>query len=142
MQSFKEHIMQDKQRAVSFDFDNTIFKLHWDKENNDFVRDERGDPTGELNTDIAQKIKDYRVKGYKVYVITTRYAIWREETENFLKDNNLWGYIDDLIFTNGAWKAQTCKKHGVEIHYDDDRGELRRLGYKGIKGILVKNENI
>ena len=135
--TFKEY---NETPAVSFDFDDTIFSLEWDKEENDYVRDEDGNPTGTLNKEIAQKIKDYKVQGYKVYVITSRYAIWREETEEFLKDNNLWGYIDDLIFTNGAWKAQTCKKHNVKIHYDDDPGELRRLKYKGITGVKVGNE--
>lgn len=132
--------MQNNQKVVSFDFDNTIFKLEWDKENNDYVRDDQGYPAGTLNKDIVQKIKDYKVNGYRVLVITTRMAIWREETESFLKDNNLWGYIDDVVFTNMSWKARTCKKLGVSIHYDDNPDELRRLKYKGIKGILVRNE--
>jgi hypothetical protein len=50
--------------------------------------------------------------------------------------------IDDIIYTNLDWKADTCIKYGVSIHYDDDPEELRRLKAKNIKGILVKNENL
>lgn len=140
MDKFVKYLFENKEKIVSFDFDDTIYKLAWDKENNDYVRDKRGDPIGSLNKEIAQKIKDYKVNGYKVYVLTTRYAIWRQETEDFLKDNNLWGYVDGVFFTNGAWKAQHAKKLGIQIHYDDDPGEIRRLKYKGIEGKLVKNE--
>ena len=138
MMTFKEY---NEAPSVSFDFDDTIFMLDWDKKTNDYVRDERGDPTGTLNKDIAQKIKDYKIQGYRVYVITSRQAIWREETEEYLRDNNLMGYIDDVVFTNGAWKASRCKKYGVSVHYDDDPGELRRLKYKNITGIQVRNPN-
>ena len=134
---FKDFFTKNKERAVSFDFDDTIFMIEWDKETNDYHRDEQGDPIGTLNKDIAQKIKDYKLQGYKVYVLTTRYDIWRKETEKFLIDNNLMKYIDDVVFTNGAWKANRAKKLGVQIHYDDNPGELRRLKYKGIKGVRV-----
>lgn len=139
MMTFKEY---KEQPAVSFDFDDTIFMHDWDEENNDYARDEDGDPIGTLNEEIAKKIIDYKVKGYKVYVITTRSAVWRQETEDFLRDSSLMGYIDDVIFTDGSWKAKTCKRNGVSIHYDDDPGELKRLKYKGIKGVRVVNEKI
>jgi hypothetical protein len=127
----------EKDNIVSFDFDDTIFMLDWDFENSDFVRDENGNPTGKLNTKIAKKIKEYKTNGYTVYLITSRYAVWREEVENYLKDNNLMGYIDDVIFTNGESKSITCKKLGVVKHYDDDRVEIRDLENVGIEGVLV-----
>ncbi len=139
MKTFKEY---KETSAVSFDFDNTIFMLDWDDAEKDYSRDDAGDEIGHLNEEIAKAIKDYKVKGYKVYVITSRYAIWRGETEEYLADHNLMSYIDEVIFTNGSWKAATCKKNGVERHYDDDPEELRRLRYKGIEGILVKNEKM
>ena len=140
MLTFKEHLLEKElPPAISFDMDDTIYLTRWDYENKDYIRDEKGNPAGDLNEDIAQKIKDFKVKGYKVFIITSRYAIWRKETEEFLRDNNLMGYIDDVIFTNGAWKAKTCKRNGVKIHFDDDPEEIRRLKYKDIKGIKVKN---
>jgi len=138
MMSFREYT--NDRPAVSFDFDDTIFMLEWDDEENDYVRDENGDVVGHLNEDIAKKIKDYKTQGYRVYVITTRYATWRQETEDYLRDHNLMGYIDDVIFTNGAWKANTCKKHGVKKHFDDDPQEIRRLKYKNIIGVRVKKD--
>jgi len=126
---------------VSFDFDSTIALSEWDKEENDYVRDERGDQIQHLNPKIAAKIKEHKVNGDTVYVLTTRYAIWREDTQKFLEDNNLWGYIDDLIFTNGAWKANKAKKLGIKKHYDDDSEELRRLKYKGIEGVMVHDDH-
>lgn len=128
--------------VVSFDFDDTLFMLHWNTEETDYVRDDHGTPVGTLNKKIAEKIIDYKTEGYIVYIITSRYAIYRNEVEDYLRDNNLMGYIDDVIFTNGSWKASTCKKYGVRIHYDDDPQELRRLKYKKIETVKVKNENI
>ena len=138
MKTFKEY---SSNPVVSFDFDDTIFMTQWDNKNNDLVRDDEGNPIGTLNKDIAKKIKEYKNKGYTVYVITTRFEKWRPETEKFLQDNDLMNYIDEVIFTNNAWKANTCKKYGVKIHYDDYPEELRRLKYKKIKGVRVKNES-
>ena len=139
MKTFKDY---NETPAVSFDFDDTIFMLKWDKENNDYMRDEKGHPVGKLNTDIAKKIKKYKSEGYKVYVITSRRDNWRDETEEFLADNKLMQYIDDVIFTNGAYKANICKRYGVKVHYDDDMRELHRLKHKGIDGVRVHNEII
>jgi len=128
---------------ISFDFDGVIGLHEWDPKERDYKRDPK---TGEIieifNKKIGQKIKDLRVEGHDIIVVTTRYAIWREETEQFLEDNNLMGYIDEVHFTNGAWKANKLKKLGVEKHYDDNPQELRRLKYKGIKGVLVPDEEL
>jgi len=140
MKTFKEHLLEKElPPAVSFDMDDTIYLTRWSYEDKDYIRDEKGNPAGDLNEDIAKKIKDYKIAGYKVFIITSRYDIWRKETEEFLQDNNLMQYIDDVIFTNGSWKAKTCKRNGVKIHFDDDPEEIRRLKYKDIKGIKVIN---
>jgi acid phosphatase class B len=137
MKTFKHYIIENADDVVSFDFDSTISMPEWDVEEGDYVRDNDGMEVATLNEEIAQKIKEYKENGYTVYLITSRYDRWRDETEQFLKDHNLFQYFDDVIFTNGAWKADTCKRKGVKIHYDDDIEELRRLKYKGIKGIRV-----
>ena len=141
MESFKEYT-EKNEKAVSFDFDDTIYMLNWLDEENDFERDAYNVPIGRLNKKIAAKIKQYSQDGYLVYVITSRYDIWKEDTETFLKDNDLLQYIENVIFTNGAWKANTCKRMGVSVHYDDDIKELKRLRYKNIVPVRVKHENI
>jgi len=60
MKTFKEHM---EKPAVSFDFDDTIFMIHWNYDNGDYKRDEADNPIGDLNKDIAKKIIDYKVKG-------------------------------------------------------------------------------
>ena len=141
MKSFQKYMKEeDDKPVVSFDFDNTIAMSYWDNENNDYVRDVDGSAFQTPNEEIVNKIKEYKSKGYRVIVVTSRYDKWREDTESQLKE---WGIpIDKVYFTNGAWKANGLKQLGVEVHYDDDWEELRRLKYKGIKGIKVRNENL
>ena len=135
--NFKQFFSEEKEEVISFDFDDTIALSQWDHENNDYLRDENNDIVQKPNKRIIDLIKDYKNKGYKVIVVTTRYDKWRQETEDQLKE---WGVpIDEVHFTNGAWKANRLKKLGVFLHYDDDHEELRRLKYKGIKGIRVND---
>ena len=124
---------------VSFDFDGVIALPKWDEEKEDWERDAKGNRTEYFNPKIGQKIKDHAVAGDEVIVVTSRLAIWREETEAFIADNNLMGYIDGVYFTNNSWKANTLKKMKVDLHYDDYMEELRRIKYKKIKVILVKD---
>ena len=128
------------QKVVSFDFDNTITLYKWDKQEGDYIRDKDGLPFGFPNDRIIQRIKDHVTNGDKVIIITSRNEIWKKEIEDFVKKHNI--PISEIYCTNMSWKANTLKKLGASMHYDDDIDELRKLKHKGIKGILVSDQDI
>ena len=69
------------QPIISFDFDNTIFKLEWDKENNVYIRDEQGNLIGTLNEQIKQMMEHYVSKGCKIVIVTSRQENMNAEVE-------------------------------------------------------------
>lgn len=124
------------EKIVSFDFDDTIFKLKWDTEENDFVRDDGLNTIGELNLKIDGLIRQYAAAGWKVVIVTSRYDVHKQEVIDFVKEHNL--PISEIYCTNGENKINTLMKVKAQIHYDDDKSEIDAINRHGeIKGILV-----
>jgi hypothetical protein len=126
----------DTRKVVSFDFDSTIMFTTWDQDSGDFIMDEMtGEPYGELNPAIAQKIQEYSSQGWKVILVTSRKIEDLESAELFCKSHGL--PIEEYYATNGYDKVGTLLELGVSVHFDDDDHELsaiQELGQGQIEG--------
>ena len=121
---------------VSFDFDDTIYKLSWDNEENDFARNEQGIPAGSLNMAIKNLMSRYSNEGAKVIIVSSRMDSTKHEIEEFVAIHNL--PVSEIYCTNGQYKLNTLKNLHVSKHYDDDKVEIDLINSDSqIKGILV-----
>jgi len=121
---------------ISFDFDDTIFKLEWDGINNDYKRDPQGASMGILNQDIARLIKNYASKGIKIIIVSSRQEEMKQEIVDFVTEHNL--PISDIYCTNGQDKVHLLKELGVSKHFDDDRFEIDAINKDGqVLGITI-----
>ena len=121
---------------ISFDFDDTIFKLEWDGINNDYKRDPQGASMGILNQDIARLIKNYASKGIKIIIVSSRQEEMKQEIVDFVTEHNL--PISDIYCINGQDKVHLLKELGVSKHFDDDRFEIDAINKDGqVLGITI-----
>jgi hypothetical protein len=123
---------------VSFDFDNTIFLLEKDPEDDFSYKFDPKDPDiplGKINEKIVDLILKYKSDGYKVICVTSRMAKYKKQVEDVIRENRL--PISEIYCTNGQDKANTLKRLGVIKHYDDDMFEIIGLKNSGIEGVLV-----
>ena len=110
---------------VSFDFDDTLNIIDLDQE--------RCYP----NQKMIDKLLDYVKNGDKVIIVTTRYSEHKQDILDFIRANELPIDKDDVYCTEHTWKRNTLKRLGVEIHYDDNKDEIRKLRHTKVKGFLV-----
>jgi len=115
---------------VSFDFDSTILKKKWDKEEGMEV------PVG-LDPRAKDLIEKERAKGNKVIIVTSRYgpgaAFGRDNKDITAAAQKLGEDPKDpkkslpVYFTNGKDKAGILKNLKVTKHYDDDPHEINAI---------------
>lgn len=129
--------IQNKQKIVSFDFDNTIFILDWDDENGYYKFDPKDPetPTGHINQSIVNLINQHNSQGWKCICVTSRSQNESKQVNKVIMDNSL--PINEIYFTNGQDKVFKLKELGVSKHYDDDPIEIQYLKNSGIEGIKV-----
>lgn len=127
----------NQQKIVSFDFDNTIFILDWDEENQYYKFDpsDQETPTGHINQSIVNLINQYNSQGWKTICVTSRSPNEGKQVNKVIMDNSL--PITEIYFTNGQNKVSKLKELGVSKHYDDDPVEIQYLKNSGIEGIKV-----
>lgn len=124
------------QQVISFDFDGTIFMNEWDEADNDYKRDSSGNVAGEVNAGIISLMRDYASSGYRVIIVTSRYASNKGEVERIVKENNL--PVAEIVCTSGNLKAPILKMLKALKHYDNDADEINAIKQAGIvEGILV-----
>jgi len=134
----KIYKIAQEQKIVSFDFDNTIFLLEKDPEDDFSYKFDPKDPDiplGKINQKIADLIFNYNSNGYKVICVTSRMAKYKKQVEDVIRENSL--PISEIYCTNGQDKVDTLKRLGVLKHYDDDKFQIMELENSGIEGILV-----
>jgi acid phosphatase class B len=135
VKSFEDYKGDQSKPVISFDFDDTIYKLTWDDEENDYVRDEQNQIIGELDQEISDLIYKYHKAGKKVVVVTSRMDATMDEVREFIKKHNL--PIQEIHNTNFEPKVFTLEKIGASVHYDDDIEEIRPLKSRGIEGVHI-----
>jgi acid phosphatase class B len=126
--------MEDK-LIVSFDFDSTL-QLE--------VIDADGDVVGHApNKEIIDLVHLHHSKGNKVILVTTRMDKFMDEVRQFIEDNDLPISPEDIHNTNMSWKRNTLKRLKVDIHFDDNVDELKRIKHvSNIVGRLVETPPI
>jgi len=134
-ENWREYLKEEE--VVTFDFDSTLSLSHWGKEEDNWVHDGPYLP-------MIKMFKQYKNKGYKVYIVTSRYSKFEKDAEmvenqrsvkEFVEEYHL--YPDGIIFTDGNLKADTLKSLNSLIHYDDDPVEIQAAEEIGIKTVLV-----
>lgn len=127
-------VENDQPFVVSFDFDGTLTT-------NEFVFGpystiEDTNP----NIELIDKMKQYKQKGARVYIVTRR-----NKDENSIKEIVAFIRafklpIDGLHFTNQQDKVHTLSKLGVQLHYDNDPQEISAIKQYAphIKTIFIK----
>lgn len=116
----------DKRVKISFDYDSTLSEVHvrelarfliaggvdvWvlTSRKDDFIYDENGKIIGrsDYNKDIRKTMQSIGIP-----------------------ENN-------VIYTGGSFKAALYKKHGFDMHFDDDWNEVEEINKEGGKAFLV-----
>jgi len=128
---------QAQQKIVSFDFDDTIFMLEFDDENENYKRDPLTErPIGNPNPKIIDLIKQYDQDGWKVIIVTSRMNEYRDQVEDVVRELSL--PIREIHCTGGQDKVDTLMRLGVSKHYDDDMFEISAIRSKSnIEAIQV-----
>ena len=131
----KENIEESDQRIISFDFDSTLQIP---------VIDADGDEVGHVpNPEMISKVFEHHELGHKVIIVTTRLDKFMDEVHQFVKDNDLPIAPEDIHNTNMTWKRNTLRRLKVNVHFDDNPDELRRIRHApNILGRLVEAEPI
>jgi len=120
---------------VSFDFDDTLQSS---------LEPDRNFPMnnwhGAINRNIEELVHFHANRGDEVIIVSTRYDIEenKQEIEEFIKIHKL--PIKDIFLTNFKWKRNTLKRLKVDMHFDDNLDELKRLKHTSVKGIHVKDQ--
>lgn len=129
--------LSEQQKVVSFDFDDTIFKIEFDEANENYKRDPLTErPVGTPNPIIIGLIKQYNQDGWKVIIVTSRMNEYRDQVEDLVRELSL--PIQGIYCTNGQDKVTTLIRLGVLRHYDDDIFEISAIRSKSnIEAIQV-----
>ena len=116
---------------VTFDFDDTLTVPFKDKEG--FWLSGGYQP----NFDTIKILQDTSAQGHVVSIVTSRpYTEGSEKKiKAFVEKYEL--PVDELVFTNGGWKADVLEEMASILHYDDDLEELERIKAKGIAVIEI-----
>lgn len=112
-----------KKLKISFDFGHTLAI----RKKNKWVP----------NQDMREMLEYYHSEGDECYIISSLSYSRVDLTEivDFLKENNLTGHIQKIIFSAHGMKGPICKALGVSIHYDDIASQLESVRNCGITGI-------
>jgi hypothetical protein len=132
----------ETKNIVSFDFDSTLLKYKYDTDYGQVVEG----PSEQM----IKKLKSYKNKGYKVYIVTARID-WGDQNFNYGVSMDHPNYnptpeefveqyklpVDGIYYTNNELKVDTLKELGVQIHYDDDEEEIEAAKDGGINAVQV-----
>jgi len=130
---------------ITFDFDDTLTRQRLDE---DYGIRYMGP-----NNLAIDRLKRHAKNRDVVYVVTSRSEhlednrpeldeygrILSHSVRDFLNEQGLVHYVEDVFFTNGMLKAGVLKHLGSAVHYDDDVEELGAI-HPDTRGIRVDHE--
>ena len=136
-ENWKKFLKEEKQKVVTFDFDDTLALSHWDEEEDNWAHDGPHDM-------MLQEIQKFTTDpNTKVFIVTSRH----QENENaalknpsqravqeFLDLHNI--NVDGIHFTNGQSKIETLFKLNSSRHHDDDPEDIRDAKENGIETVV------
>jgi len=131
--------------VVTFDFDDTLTRQRLD--------DDYGIRYMGPNQSTIARLKEHVRDNNVVYVVTSRNEhnegnlpeldeygrVLAHSVQEFLNEQGLLNYVENVYFTNGNLKSGVLKHLGSDVHYDDDAEELGAL-HVDTEGIRVDHE--
>ena len=136
-ENWKKFLKEEKQKVVTFDFDDTLALSHWDEEEDNWAHD------GPHNV-MIQEIKKFSTDpSTKVFIVTSRHkkneSVALENpsqraVKEFLSLHNI--NVDGVHFTNGQPKIETLLKLNSSRHHDDDPEDIRDAKENGIEAVV------
>ena len=126
--------MEEEKKVITFDFDDTLALSHWDEEVDWWVHDGPQDY-------MMQRFRDFKEKGYKVYIVTSRHKNQEDNTRpssttvaDFVQKYNL--QPDGIFFTDGRPKIKRLLSLGSIMHHDDDPGDILDARANNIEAVV------
>lgn len=106
-------------KKISVDFDGTIAR-HFNGSSNPF------------ENDVQNMVKLLINEGNDVHIITRRYSnpMLRENRIVYEVANNLGVNLENIHFTNRAWKWEKINEIGIDFHMDDDKTDIYYIDQK------------
>ena len=116
---------------VTFDFDDTLTVPIKDKEG--FWCSGGYQP----NHEVIRILLEKSAQGHLISIVTSRpfTPSSKGKIQSFALEHEL--PVEEIIFTDGEWKAETLVRMGSTLHYDDSPDELERIRAKGIEVIEI-----
>lgn len=110
-----------KYKIVTSDYDDTLLFHQYDPELGTII-------DFAVNTDLVHRLRAMIDRGVTVYIVTARDPAWEDDTPlqtppyRFVKEQNL--DVAGIYYTSGEFKAETLKRLGSELHFDDNEEEM------------------
>ena len=130
-----------KNKKISFDWDNTIVMSYMVEST--FPTKEVSLPIYKFqsyNDVLIKKIREYYSRGAELYIVTSRKRSLeeyypKESVEFKLKELDLSHIFPPtrIYYTEGELKAETLKKLGIDLHFDDNMEEILECKRQEIK---------
>ncbi len=116
---------------VTFDFDDTLTLP---------IKDPEGywvSGGSEPNFEMIERLKEWSARRHPVAIVTSRPRTSGSESRigTFIMLHEL--PVDEVVYTNGEWKADFLADMGAVLHHDDRKEELERIEAKGIEVVEV-----
>ena len=112
---------------ITFDFDDTLTRPIWDEKQQLFEFSDNP------NYDSFAKLKNFHNQGKEIRIVTTRWS--RLEIVDFVEKYKL--PVSAIHCTKGELKAETLKKIGSQLHFDDSLSEAKNNERLGIPTMIV-----
>jgi len=136
-ENWKKFLKEERQKVVTFDFDDTLALSHWDEEKDNWTHD---GPHDMMLQEIQKFINDPNTK---VFIVTSRHQKnesaalknpSQKAVQEFLDLHNI--NVDGIHFTNGQSKIETLFKLNSSRHHDDDPEDIRDAKENGIETVV------
>jgi hypothetical protein len=116
---------------VTFDFDDTLTVPIKDKAG--FWHSGGYQP----NHEVIGMLLEKSTAGHPIAIVTSRpfTQTSKEKIRAFAQEHEL--PVQEIVFTNLEWKADTLERMRSVLHYDDNPDELERIREKGIEVIEI-----
>jgi hypothetical protein len=119
--------MAKRPSVITVDYDDTLLFHQYDPELGTVV-------DFAVNDDLVRRLRAMIAAGTTVYIVTARDPAWEDDTPlqtppyRFVKEQKL--DVAGIYYTSGEFKAETLKRLGSELHFDDNKEELLMIQEK------------
>lgn len=102
--------------VVTYDFDCTLTKPQWNKENGTWDEGDANNPK-HVNHDYLRRMKKDAANGHRIFIVTSRSESEAGEVREFVKRHKL--PVEEVIACDGKHKGPILKQLKSIRHHDD-----------------------